>query len=99
YGGTYAFMKNFLPRLGIQTRFINFKDLEAVEAAITPQTKVLYCETMSNPLLEVVDLIKVSALAKKKGIQLVVDNTFSPLSVAPARWGADVVIQDRKSVV
>src|SRR5690606_19779983 len=43
YGGTYAFMKNFLPRLGIQTRFTNFKDLEAVEAAITPQTKVLYC--------------------------------------------------------
>lgn len=92
YGGTYAFMKNFLPRLGIQTRFINFKDLEAVEAAITPETKVLYCETMSNPLLEVVDLEKLSALAKQKGIQLIVDNTFSPLSVAPARLGADVVI-------
>src|SRR5690606_24269099 len=77
---------------GIQTRIINFKDLEAVEAAITPEEKVLYCETMSNPLLEVVDLEKLSALAKQIGMQLIVDNTFSPLSVAPARLGADVVI-------
>lgn len=92
YGGTYAFMKNFLPRLGIQTQFVNFKDTRAVEAAITPKTKVLYCETMSNPLLEAVDLSEMSELAKRKGIRLIVDNTFAPLSVAPARLGADIVI-------
>src|SRR5690606_21815198 len=49
YGGTYAFMKNFLPRLGVQTTFVDATDLEKVTAAITPQTKLIYCETLSNP--------------------------------------------------
>ncbi len=92
YGGTYAFLKNFTPRLNIETTFVDITKLDVVEAAITENTKVLYCETVSNPLLEVADIKALSELAKKHGIALVVDNTFSPLSVAPAKLGADVVV-------
>jgi len=92
YGGTYAFMKNFLPDYLIKTTFVDITDLEKVEQAILPNTKVLYCETVSNPLLEVADLKALAAIAKKHNLQFVVDNTFSPLSVAAASLGADVVI-------
>lgn len=92
YGGTYAFMKNFLPKLQIKTSFLDITKLDVVEAAITPTTKILYCETVSNPLLEVADIASLAKIAKKHNIKLVVDNTFSPLSVAPAKMGADVVI-------
>lgn len=92
YGGTYAFMKNFLPRLNIKTAFVDITKLDVLEAAITPSTKVLYCETVSNPLLEVADIESLAKIAKKHNLKLVVDNTFSPLSVAPAKMGADVVI-------
>ena len=56
YGGTYAFMKNFLPKLNISTSFVNTTNLEAIKAAINPSTKLIYCETMSNPLLEIADI-------------------------------------------
>ncbi|WP_330441588.1 aminotransferase class I/II-fold pyridoxal phosphate-dependent enzyme [Flavobacterium sp. C4GT6] len=92
YGGTYAFMKNFLPKLNITTSFVDITKLDVVEAAITPNTKVLYCETVSNPLLEVADIESLAKIAKKHNLKLVVDNTFSPLSVSPAKMGADVVI-------
>jgi len=92
YGGTYAFLKNFTPKLGIATTFVDITKLDVVEAAITKNTKVLYCESVSNPLLEVADIKGLSALAKKHHLQLVVDNTFSPLSISPAKLGADIVI-------
>ena len=92
YGGTYAFLKNFTPKFGIKTNFVDITKIEIVEAAITPQTKVIYCETVSNPLLEVADIKQLSILAKKHNLKLVVDNTFSPLSVSPALLGADIVI-------
>jgi methionine-gamma-lyase len=91
YGGTYAFLKNFTPRLGIETTFVDITKLEIVEAAITKKTKVLFCESVSNPLLEVADIKALSALAKKYNLKLVVDNTFSPLSISPAKLGADIV--------
>ncbi|WP_222165714.1 aminotransferase class I/II-fold pyridoxal phosphate-dependent enzyme [Edaphocola aurantiacus] len=92
YGGTYAFMKNFLPKLNIHTTFVDSTKLDIVEKAITPQTKVLYCETVSNPLMEITDIAGMAALAKKHNLKLVVDNTFSPLAIAPVSLGADVVI-------
>ncbi|WP_203296401.1 aminotransferase class I/II-fold pyridoxal phosphate-dependent enzyme [Luteirhabdus pelagi] len=92
YGGTYAFLKNFAPRLNITTSFVDITKLDQVEAAITPETKVLYCESVSNPLLEVADIEGLSKLAKKHGLKLLVDNTFSPLSISPAKLGADVVL-------
>ena len=92
YGGTYAFLKNFTPKFNIETSFVDITNLEKVEAAITSATKVIYCESVSNPLLEVADIESLSALAKKHNLKLVVDNTFSPLSIAPAKLGADIVI-------
>ena len=92
YGGTYALLKNFLPRFGIQTRFVNLQDLQAVKSAITERTKIIYCESVSNPLLEVADLPALAALAKEHGLKLVVDNTFSPMIISPLRLGADVVV-------
>jgi len=92
YGGTYAFLKNFTPRLGIETSFVDITNLEVVELAIKPNTKVLYCESVSNPLLEVADITALSALAKKHGLVLMVDNTFAPLSIAPYKLGADIVM-------
>ncbi|CDF80147.1 Cys/Met metabolism PLP-dependent enzyme [Formosa agariphila KMM 3901] len=92
YGGTYAFLKNFAPRFNIKSSFVDITKLEVVEAAITPNTKMIYCECVSNPLLEVADIKGLAQLAKKHNLQLVVDNTFSPLSISPAKLGADVVI-------
>lgn len=92
YGGTYAFMKNFMPRLGIKTSFVNITDLTTVEASITPKTKVIYCESVSNPLLEIADIKGLAEIANRHNLKLIVDNTFSPLSISPAKLGADVVI-------
>ncbi|MFM8913967.1 MAG: aminotransferase class I/II-fold pyridoxal phosphate-dependent enzyme [Flammeovirgaceae bacterium] len=92
YGGTYAFLKNVAPRFGIHTRFVDITRPDVVEAAITPRTKVLYCESVSNPLLEVTDIPAMAALARRHRLQLVVDNTFTPMIISPANLGADVVI-------
>jgi methionine-gamma-lyase len=92
YGGTYALLKNLLPRFGVTTRFVDTTNLAAVRGAIGPRTKALYCETMSNPLLEIADLPALAALAHERGVPLVVDNTFSPMIFSPLRLGADVVV-------
>ncbi|HKK11619.1 MAG TPA: aminotransferase class I/II-fold pyridoxal phosphate-dependent enzyme, partial [Flavobacteriaceae bacterium] len=92
YGGTYAFLKNFIPRFNVETSFVDITKLDVVESAITKNTKVIFCESVSNPLLEVADIRRLSKIAKKYGLKLVVDNTFSPLSISPAKLGADVVI-------
>ena len=92
YGGTYAFLKNFAPKININTSFVDITNLESVEDAITPRTTVLYCESISNPLLEVADIPSLAKLAKKHNLKLVVDNTFSPLSISPKQLGADIVI-------
>lgn len=92
YGGTYAFMKNVAPRFGIKTNFVDITNIKELEKAITPKTKLVYCETMSNPLLEISDIPKISALCKKHKIKLVVDNTFTPMIISPANLGADIVI-------
>lgn len=92
YGGTYAFLKNFIPKLNIKTSFVDITSLAKVEAAIQPNTKMLYCEVMSNPLLEIANVPELAKIAKKHNIPLVVDNTFSPLIMSPYQMGADVVI-------
>ena len=92
YGGTYAFLKNFAPQLGIETTFVDITKVEAVENAIQPNTKVVYCESVSNPLLEIADIPTLSRIAQVHNLKLVIDNTFSPLSISPAKLGAHVVI-------
>ncbi len=92
YGGTYAFMKHFLPRFNITTDFVDVNDLDAIRAAIKPNTKVLYCEVLSNPLLEVADIPALAAIAKEHNLTFVVDNTFTPMIFSPKEMGADVII-------
>lgn len=92
YGGTYALFKNILPSRGIEVSFVNINDLKSVEAAIRPDTKIIYAETLSNPLLAVSDLKALASICKKHKLKLVVDNTFTPMIVQPLLHGADVVI-------
>ena len=92
YGGTYAFLKNFASKLNISTSFVDITDLECIKNSINSNTKLIYCEAVSNPLLEIADISNISKISKAAGIMLVVDNTFSPLSILPKNLGADIVI-------
>ena len=92
YGGTYAFLKNFAPKFNINTSFVDTSKPQEIIKAITKKTKIIYCEVVSNPLLEISDIKEISKIAKKYNLKLIVDNTFSPLSVTPSNLGADVVI-------
>jgi methionine-gamma-lyase len=92
YGGTYALFKNFLPRLGINVRFVNMQNLEQVRSCINDRTRVIYCESISNPLLDVSDIPSLGAISREHGLKLVVDNTFSPMMLSPIRLGADIVV-------
>ena len=92
YGGTYALLKNFLPRFGIKVHFINILDINAIKDVISKRTKLIYCESISNPLMEVAEIPELTKIAKQYGIKLVVDNTFSPMIISPLRLGADVVV-------
>ena len=92
YGGTYAFMKNYLPKFKIEVTFVDITDLEAVKAAIRPNTKMIYTETMTNPMLQISDIPALAAIANANNAKLMVDNTFTPLIVAPAKLGAHIVV-------
>jgi len=92
YGGTYALLKNFLPKFDIKTRFVDIKDLDAVRGAITGRTKVIYCEILSNPLLEVADIAALRTIADQNDLKVIVDNTFCPMIISPIDLGAHVVV-------
>jgi len=92
YGGTYAFFINYLKKFNISVTLVNITDIEAVKAAIKPNTKVIYSETMTNPLLQITDVPKIAEIAKKHNIKFVIDNTFTPMIISPAKLGVDVVV-------
>lgn len=93
YGGTFALLNEFLPsKCEIKTTFVDVHDHAAVAAAFTPATRLLFAETMSNPLLGVADLPALAEIAHQREAKFAVDNTFTPLIIAPAKWGADIVI-------
>ncbi len=93
YGGTYAFMHDFLPKkTGISTTMVDITDESAIRAAITPDTRVIYAESLSNPTMRVADILMLARIAKDVGAKLIIDNTFSPLMLSPADLGADVVV-------
>jgi len=92
YGGTFAFLKNYLPKFNIDVSFVNIADLESVKKAIRPNTRLIYTETITNPLLQVADIPALSEIAHQHNLLLMVDNTFSPMMVAPVNHGADIVV-------
>ncbi len=92
YGGTYAFLKNWMPKYNIEVTFVDITDIDAIKSAIRPNTKVIYTETLTNPMLQVSDVPKLSEISKANNITLVVDNTFTPMIFSPIALGADIVV-------
>jgi cystathionine beta-lyase/cystathionine gamma-synthase len=93
YGGTYGLLSNVLGRFGVETTFVDTTDLEAVRAAIRPETTVVWGETLANPTMTVADLPALAAVAHEAGAVFVVDSTFaSPAMCRPLEHGADIVV-------
>jgi methionine-gamma-lyase len=92
YGGTFAFLKNWLPRFNIDVSFVDITNLEQVKSAMKSNTKVIYTESVTNPLLQVSDIPQLANIAHEHGALLMVDNTFTPMIMAPALHGADIVV-------
>jgi len=93
YGGTYTLLEVNLRKLGIETTFVDSDDPENFRRAITNRTRLLYAETLGNPLLNIVDIEAVAQIAREAGIPLLIDNTVaSPFLCRPFDWGADIVV-------
>lgn len=93
YGGTFNLFDVTLRRLGIDTRFVDFRDFDAIEKAIDGKTKALFCETLANPALQITDIEKVAEIAHRNGVPLIVDSTFAtPMLCRPFEYGADIVV-------
>jgi cystathionine beta-lyase/cystathionine gamma-synthase len=93
YGGATKFLSQWLPKLGIETTFVDTNDIEQHERAIRPNTKLLHIESPTNPTVRVVDLEKIAALARKHGLISTIDSTFAtPINCRPAEWGIDLVL-------
>ena len=92
YGGTFAFFENYLKKFNIEVSFVNISDLDAVKKAMRPNTKMIYTETMTNPLLQISNLPELAKIAHENNAKLVCDNTFTPLIVTPHNHGVDVVV-------
>jgi O-acetylhomoserine/O-acetylserine sulfhydrylase-like pyridoxal-dependent enzyme len=93
YGGTYAVLRSVLSRFGVETTFVDASDADAVRAAITDRTTVVWAETLANPTMSVADLPALAAVAHDAGARLIVDSTFAtPAVCRPLQWGADAVV-------
>ncbi|MFZ0687285.1 MAG: aminotransferase class I/II-fold pyridoxal phosphate-dependent enzyme [Terriglobales bacterium] len=93
YGGVTKFLSQWLPKMGIETTFVDTNDIEQHERAIRPNTRLLHIESPTNPTVRVVDLEKIAALARKHGILTTIDSTFAtPINCRPAEWGIDLVL-------
>jgi cystathionine beta-lyase/cystathionine gamma-synthase len=93
YGGVTKFLSQWLPRLGVETTFVDTNDLEQHERAIRPNTKIVHIESPTNPTVRVVDLEKIAALARKHRLISTIDSTFAtPINCRPAEWGIDLVL-------
>ena len=93
YGGVTKFLSQWLPKLGVETTFVDTNDIEQHARAIRPNTKIIHIESPTNPTVKVVDLEKIAALARKHGIMTTIDSTFAtPINCRPAEWGIDLVL-------
>ena len=92
YGGSFNLITHTLPTQGIDYTIVDVNNLEALEAAIRPNTKVVYAETLGNPNSDVANLDAIAEVAHRHGVLFIVDNTFAPILVRPIEHGADVVI-------
>ena len=92
YGGTFNLIRHTLANQGVTSSIVKINDLQALEAAIRPETKVIYAETLGNPNSDVLDIEGVATVAHRHHIVFIVDNTFAPLLIRPLEHGADIVV-------
>lgn len=92
YGGTFAFLSNYLKKFNVDVTFVDITNLDAVRAAMRPNTRLIYTETMTNPMLQISDIPALSVIANQNNVPLVVDNTFTPMIVNPSKQGAHIVV-------
>jgi len=93
YGGVTKFLSQWLPKMGVETTFVDTNDIEQHERAIRPNTRILHVESPTNPMVRVVDLEKIAALARKHKLITTIDSTFAtPINCRPAEWGIDLVL-------
>ncbi len=99
FGGTYALFTETLTRFGISTKFFDVDEFEAIEEAITPNTKIIYLESVGNPNMRLPDIKAIANIATKHGVVLMVDNTITPMSVKPLELGADIAVYSTTKII
>ncbi|MCK5821205.1 MAG: aminotransferase class I/II-fold pyridoxal phosphate-dependent enzyme, partial [Bacteroidales bacterium] len=92
YGGSFAFLKNYVPKLGIEVTFVDITNMDEIVNSVKPSTKLIYTESVTNPLLQVTDIPTLADFAHEKDLMLMVDNTFTPMIISPCELGADVTV-------
>lgn len=93
YGGVTKFLSRWLPKMGVETTFVDTNDIDQHERAIRPNTRIVHLESPTNPMVRVVDLEKIAALARKHKLITTIDSTFAtPINCRPAEWGIDLVL-------
>lgn len=99
FGGTYSFFSETVSRFGIKTSFFDVDELEAIKQAITPNTKIIFLESVGNPNMRLPDIKAIANIANEAGVALIVDNTITPLSVKPLELGADIVVYSTTKII
>lgn len=99
FGGTYSYFSETLSRFGITTRFFDVDEFKAIEEAINTATKIIFLESVGNPNMRLPDIAQIAAIANRHGVALIVDNTITPLSVAPLSLGADIVVYSTTKII
>jgi len=99
FGGTYSYFTETLSRFGIKTHFFDVDEFEAIEESINTATKIIFLESVGNPNMRLPDIGKIALIAKTHGVALIVDNTITPLSIAPLSLGADIVVYSTTKVI
>lgn len=92
YGGSYNLVTHTLSTWGVEYSIVNINDLESLEAAIRPETKAVFAETLGNPNSDVADIENIAKVAHRHGVAFIIDNTFAPILVRPIDYGADIVV-------
>jgi O-acetylhomoserine (thiol)-lyase len=99
FGGTYSYFSETLSRFGIRTHFFDVDQFSEIEESINTATKILFLESVGNPNMRLPDIAKIAQIANRHGVALMVDNTCTPLSIAPLALGADIVVYSTTKII
>ncbi len=99
FGGTYSLFSETLSRFGITTHFFDVDEFDAIQNAITKNTKIIFLESVGNPNMRLPDIKKIATIAHEAGVALIVDNTITPLSILPLKLGADIVVYSTTKII